>query len=84
VKGHIFHEKFNPPAKPGVCDFDGSELYQRDDDKAETVSRRINVYFDQTAPLISYYKDCCLLEEIDGSQAIEDVTRSLLAVLPEK
>jgi adenylate kinase len=84
ANGHIFHEKFNPPQQAGRCDFDGSELYQRDDDKAETVSRRIRVYLDQTAPLISYYRECCLLQEIDGTQSIDNVTKSLLSVLPEK
>ena len=84
ANGHIFHEKFNPPQHAGRCNFDGSELYQRDDDKAETVSRRIRVYMDQTAPLITYYREAGLLQEIDGSQSIEAVTKSLLSVLPEK
>ena len=76
--GHVFHEKFNPPAKPGVCDFDGSELYQRNDDKAETVIQRIKVYAAQTAPLIAYYQQKGLLCEVDGSQPIEAVTAQLL------
>jgi adenylate kinase len=80
-QGHIFHEKYNPPKKPGVCDFDGSELYQREDDKAETVARRIQVYFAQTAPLIAYYRERGLLYEIDGAWPIEQVTAELLAVL---
>lgn len=79
--GHIFHGKFSPPKKPGVCDLDGSELYQRDDDKAETVTRRIQVYFAQTAPLISYYRERGLLSEIDGARPIEQVSADLLAVL---
>ena len=49
--------KSNPPKEAGKCDFDGSELYQRDDDKAETVKHRIQVYLDQSSPLISYYRD---------------------------
>ena len=57
AQGHIFNEKSNPPKKPGICDLDGSELYQRDDDKAETVTRRIQVYFAQTAPLIEFYRE---------------------------
>jgi adenylate kinase len=81
AQGHIFHEKYNLPKKPGVCDFDGSELYQRDDDKAETVTRRIQVYFAQTAPLIAYYRERGLLSEIDGAQPIEKVTADLLVVL---
>ena len=81
AQGHIFHKKFNPPRKEGVCDLDGSELYQREDDKAETVTRRIQVYFAQTAPLIAYYRDRGLLSEIDGTQSIQQVSSELLAVL---
>lgn len=81
AQGHIFHKKFNPPRKAGVCDLDGSELYQREDDKAETVTRRIQVYFAQTAPLIAYYRERGLLSEIDGTQSIQQVTSELLATL---
>jgi adenylate kinase len=81
AQGHIFHTKFNPPKNSGTCDLDGSDLYQREDDKAETVIRRIQVYFTQTAPLIAYYRERGLLSEIDGSQPIEQVTADLLAVL---
>lgn len=80
AEGHVFHEKHNPPRQPGVCDFDGSELYQREDDRAETVVRRIQVYFEQTAPLIAYYRQRGRLYEIDGAQPIEKVTADLLAV----
>jgi adenylate kinase len=82
--GHVYHEKYNPPAEPGRCDIDGSELYQREDDQSETVSRRIRVYFEQTEPLINYYRQKGLLIEIDGTQPIEQVTRSLLEKLPKK
>ena len=81
AQGHVFHEKHNPPQRTGVCDFDGSQLYQRDDDRSETVSRRIQVYFAQTAPLIAYYRERGLLSEIDGAQPIEKVTADLLGVL---
>jgi adenylate kinase len=81
AQGHIFHEKYNPPKKQGVCDLDGSVLYQREDDKAGTVIRRIQVYFAQTAPLIVYYRERGLLSEIDGARPIEQVTTDLLAVL---
>jgi len=81
AQGHVFHEKYNPPTKPGVCDLDGSELYQRDDDKSETVTRRIQVYFAQTAPLIAYYRERGVLSEINGAQPIEQVTADLLVVL---
>jgi adenylate kinase len=79
--GHIFHEKYNPPRMPGVCDLDGSELYQRDDDKPETVENRIKVYNEQTTPLIDYYREAHLLAEVDGTQAIEDVTRDLVKLV---
>jgi adenylate kinase len=79
AQGHVYHEKFNPPQKPGVCDVDGSELYQRDDDKPETVKNRIRVYMDQTSPLIEYYRQEGLLCEIDGTQPLEQVTKGLLA-----
>lgn len=81
AEGHVFHEKFNPPKTAGICDFEGSELYQRDDDKAETVKRRIRVYLDQTLPLIEYYRNAGTLLEIDGTQSIERVTADLLAGL---
>ncbi len=79
--GHVFHEKHNPAKKAGVCDFDGSELYQRDDDKAETVRNRIRVYLDQTQPLIDYYTRHRLLLEVDGGQSIEKVSQDLVAAL---
>jgi adenylate kinase len=74
AKGHIYHEHFNPSKVTGVCDIDGSELYQRDDDKAETVMHRIEIYKDQTAPLIQYYTERGLLVEIDGIESIEKVS----------
>ena len=79
--GHVYHEKFNPSQVPGICDLDGSELYQREDDKAETVTRRIRVYSEQTAPLIAYYQDAGVLMEVDGTQPIGQVTVSLLAAI---
>jgi adenylate kinase len=81
--GHIFNEKFNPPKEAGKCDFDGSELYQRDDDKVDTIKRRIDVYLGQTSPLIDYYRNNGKLIEIDGTQSIEQVTQDLLAALPK-
>jgi adenylate kinase len=78
---HIYHQKFNPPKVAGKCDIDGSDLYQREDDKVETVARRINVYFDQTALLVNYYRVQNKLVEIDGTQSIENVTNSLLSAI---
>lgn len=82
--GHIFNEKSNPPKEAGKCDFDGSDLYQRDDDKADTVIHRIHVYLEQTSPLISYYRDLGKLVEIDGMQSIEQVAHSFLAALQKR
>ncbi len=82
AEGHVYHQVFNPPKKTGVCDIDGSKLYQRDDDKRETVQRRIHVYMEQTAPLIEHYRNDGTLVEVDGAQAIEKVTADLLAALP--
>jgi len=81
ASGHIFNAKFNPEKERGKCDFDGSELYQREDDKSDTVKRRIDVYLEQTSPLISYYRDHGKLVEIDGMQPIEQVTEDLLHAL---
>ncbi|MFZ0532761.1 MAG: adenylate kinase [Anaerolineales bacterium] len=79
--GHIFHEIYHPPQQPGICDFDGSELYQREDDKTETVKRRIHVYIEQTQPLIEYYSQLGVLTEVDGKKPIEQVTNDLLTAL---
>jgi adenylate kinase len=79
--GHVFHEKYNPPHVPGICDYDGSELYQREDDQLETVKHRIHVYLEQTQPLIEYYHQREVLAEVDGTKSIEQVTVDLLAVI---
>jgi len=81
ANGHIFNKTSNPPKEMGKCDFDGSDLYQRDDDKAETVKRRIQVYLDQTSPLINHYRTLGKLVEIDGMQTIDEVTQSLVSAL---
>jgi len=75
--GHAYHVIFNQPKTPGVCDLDGSELYQRDDDQPETVRNRLQVYWEQTSPLIDYYQDKGLLVEIDGNRPIDAVTDAL-------
>jgi len=81
ANGHVFHEEYKPPKQSDVCDLDGSELYQRDDDKVETVQRRIQVYREQTAPLIQYYREAGKLIEINGAQPIEQVTAALMQVV---
>lgn len=81
AQGHIFHAIFNRTVGMGVCDYDGSELYQRDDDKVETARHRIQVYLEQTSPLIEYYRSEGKLVEIDGTQDIAQVTKDLVAAL---
>lgn len=79
--GAIYHIVYNPPKAEGVCDVDGGELYQRDDDKEDTVRNRLFVYYKQTAPLIGYYYAKNLLREIDGAMSIEAVQQALVAVV---
>ncbi|MGD2077452.1 MAG: adenylate kinase [Chloroflexota bacterium] len=79
--GHVFHMLFNPPKVEGICDYDGSPLYQREDDTEETQKRRIEVYFENTAPLIDYYRQRGLLVEVNGEQSIEGVQRELAATI---
>jgi adenylate kinase len=81
VNDHIFHIKNNPPIAEGICDYDGSELYTRDDDKVETIKHRIQVYYEQTSPLIEYYKNKGILVEIDGSREIKLVTNDILVAI---
>lgn len=82
--GHIFHQEFSPPKEPGICDYDGSTLYQRDDDKEETVKNRIEVYFEKTAPVIEYYRSTGVLKEVNGDQSIEAVAAALMEIVPSK
>ena len=82
--GAVYHMEFNPPTSEGVCDLDGGELYQRDDDKPETVKNRLYVYYKHTSPLIGYYFAHRLLAEIDATQSIEKVQAELMDLLAEK
>lgn len=76
--GMTYHVKFNPPKEEGICDKDGTKLIQRDDDTEETVKTRISVYFDQTAPLIDYYRAQNLLIDIDGAKDIDKVFNDIV------
>jgi adenylate kinase len=76
-----YHILFNPPQKEGACDKCGGDLYQRSDDKEETVRRRVRVYIEETAPLIDRYRGQGLLTEIDGEQGIESVQGRILSAL---
>ncbi|HEY74760.1 MAG TPA: adenylate kinase [Thermoflexia bacterium] len=75
--GVVYHTLFNPPKQPGVCDACGGELYQRSDETPEAHRRRLEVYKEQTAPLVDYYRQAGLLVEINGEQSIEDVQADL-------
>ncbi len=82
--GAVYHEKNNPPERAGVCDRCGHELYQRPDDTREAGVTRLKVYFEQTTPLIEYYRRRGVLMEVNGEQSIEDVRKDLLAALREQ
>jgi adenylate kinase len=79
--GHVWHSEFDPTKVDGICDRCGGELYQRDDDKPQTVRHRLEVYAQQTAPLIDFYRDEEKLLAIDAVGAVEDVTERAIAVL---
>jgi adenylate kinase len=83
VCGESYHVRFNLPRQPGVCDKDGGELYQRDDDKPETVRQRLKVYWQQTSPLIDYYRKQGVLVEINGDQSIDAVRAELRAAVAD-
>ncbi len=75
--GATYHIKFNPPKVKGICDIDSGVLYQRDDDNVETVSTRINVYMEQTEPLIAYYRERDLLLDVDGTKSIDAIFETI-------
>lgn len=79
--GATYHIEHIPPKKDGICDSCGSELVLRDDDKPETVKKRLSVYHEQTQPLIDYYNKKGILREVDGSQDMNDVFNAIVAIL---
>lgn len=79
--GKTYHEIYNPPKVPGKCDLDGGELYQRDDDKKETVEKRLNVNMKQTKPLLDFYSEKGKLHNINGEQEIKDVSVDVEKIL---
>jgi adenylate kinase len=76
-----YHEVESPPKVAGKCDRCGGELYQRDDDNAETVKNRLKVYFAETSPLIDYYKEAGKLLEINGEGSTTDINRRIVTAL---
>lgn len=79
--GAAFHIEFNPSKEAGKCDHCGGELYLRDDDNEETVTKRIEVYIDQTTPLVEYYTQKGILVNIDGQQSIDKVLEDIVKAL---
>jgi adenylate kinase len=82
--GRVYHLEYDPPKHEGRCDVDGSRLVQREDDKPETVKKRLAVYHDQTKPLINYYEEQGLLRRFDGTRSpteVHDHIRATIATL---
>jgi len=82
--GHVYHVEFDPPKNDNVCDQDGSRLIQREDDKPETVRKRLAVYHNQTEPLIEWYRDKDLLVRFDGTRSPDEVHDRIRATLATK
>ena len=81
--GATYHLMYAPTKVEGICDACGDKLILRDDDKPETVKKRLNVYHEQTQPLIDYYTSAKVLKRVDGTQDMEDVFRAIVAILGE-
>jgi adenylate kinase len=79
--GHVWHLEYDPPPQPDICGRCGGALYQRDDDRPETVRHRLEVYASQTAPLVQFYDDRRQLVAIDALGPVEDVTERAIAAL---
>ena len=79
--GATYHIDFNPPGKEGICDKCGAELYQRDDDREETVRSRIKVYRDQTEPLAEFYRKEGIIKDFDGNRAIDEISSDIIGYL---
>jgi adenylate kinase len=79
--GHNYHVEFDPPKHDDVCDQDGSRLIQRDDDKPEVIRKRLEVYHQQTEPLVEYYDDKGLMRRIDGTRDASEVHDHIRAVI---
>ena len=81
--GGTYHIKFNPTKVEGICDACGGELVLRADDKPETVQKRLDVYHEQTQPLIDYYQTQNILKEVDGTLPLEEVFGAIIAILED-
>jgi adenylate kinase len=79
--GHVYHVDFDPPKQEGVCDHDGKPLEQRPDDAPDKVKRRLEVYHEQTAPLVDYYDERGVLQRFDGTRTPDEVREHIRATL---
>jgi len=79
--GHVYHVEHNPPKQEGRCDVDGEELRQREDDREETIRKRLQVYREQTAPLVDYYDERDILHRFDGTRSPTEVHDHLRATI---
>jgi adenylate kinase len=79
--GRVWHTAFDPPLRPGICDDCGGELFQRDDDREETIRHRLEVYQQQTAPLVAFYADEGILLGIDATGPVDEITARALSAL---
>ncbi len=82
--GQMYNIYFTPPKKNGVCDKCGGELYQRDDDKEETIRKRLEVYEAQTAPVIGYYREKGILKSVPGTGEIDDIFNKIISILEKR
>ena len=78
-EGHVYHERKHPPRKDGVCDIDGSALYQRDDDRPETIRARLAQQLGALGDVIAYYRERGVLGTVDGTVSVPEVTAALVA-----
>jgi len=81
---HVYNVNTNPPKVPGRCDIDGSDLYQRSDDRGEAVQKRLDIFFNETIQLLDYYRNHQKLIEVNGNQAIDQVHTDLVRAITEK
>lgn len=79
ASGHIYHRDSHPPTEPGICDVDGSPLYQRDDDRPETIRRRMQVYREMSEPLVAFYQARGLFSAISAEGDVEEIYQALMA-----
>ena len=79
--GRIWHVSFDPPTVAGICDDCGGELFQRDDDREETIRHRLEVYQEQTSPLVSFYADEGTLLGLDATGPVDEITERALSTL---